>query len=323
MSTKTKIEWTRGDDGTAGKTWNPVVGCTRVSSGCDSCYAVRQSYRMEAMHSKAYAGLTVLNAKGERHFNGTVRCLPGRLSDPLHWRKPCRVFVNSMSDLFHKNVPFVFIDQVFAVMMLCPQHTFQILTKRPERMAEYFSRYFDKPAAIAYRWGEEAALFLADAKEGHAFIANDGAMSNVWLGTSTEDQATADERIPHLLRCPGAVRFLSVEPMLGTVDLCLNTVDLLGTIEAIQCPRIDWVICGGESGPGARQCNVDWIRSIITQCKGAGVPCFVKQLGAKPITNPDVQGLVFAYTQLGPKGGDPSEWPEDLRVREYPKESDE
>lgn len=130
MSTGTGIQWTEA-------TWNPVVGCTRVSAGCDHCYAVTMTHRLEKMRQQKYAGLTVLNNRDERHFNGTVRCVEEALEVPLKWRKPRRIFVNSMSDLFHRDVPFDFIDKVFAVMALAPQHTFQVLTKRPERMAEY------------------------------------------------------------------------------------------------------------------------------------------------------------------------------------------
>lgn len=307
MSTNTKIEWTD-------RVWNPTTGCTRVSSGCDFCYAVRTTHRFAMMKPKVYGGLTVLNNKGERHFNGTVRCLPERLPDPLHWRKPCRVFVNSMSDLFHKDVPFEFIDKVFAVMALCPQHVFQILTKRPERMEEYLlwidprmtvgdTDRVDRVARAARQRYGESMIFLP--------------LSNVWLGTSIEDQATADERIPHLLRCPAAVRFLSVEPMLGPIENITRWIELAKNIHGdgpfayIHAPpgvycaesnprgalsvraqpegllgvkpsefrRIDWVICGGESGPGARPVHPEWVRSIRDQCHAPGVPFFFKQWG--------------------------------------------
>jgi len=227
-----------------------------------------------------YAGLTRKAGDGRPVFNGTVKLMTERLSQPLRWKKPRRVFVDSMSDLFHPDVPVGFLDRVFAVMADTPRHTFQILTKRPARMKRYLA--YDQPP------------------------------KNVWLGTSVEDQTTADERIPHLVQTPAAVRFLSCEPLLGTVDVTGG-------------PWLDWVIVGGESGPRARPCNVEWIREIVRQCREAGVPCFVKQLGAKPY---DLAGdslcddgsvPVGAYLDLHScKGGDMSEWPEDLRVREYP-----
>ncbi|MGW8286400.1 MAG: DUF5131 family protein, partial [Candidatus Deferrimicrobiaceae bacterium] len=133
----TSIEWTKGDDGTKGKAWNPVIGCRRVSDGCSRCYAERMAYRLEKMGQKQYAGLTVLGKSGRR-WTGEVRLVPDKLGEPLRWRKPRRVFVNSMSDLFHEDVPDEYIAAVFGVMAACPQHTFQVLTKRPERAAEWF-----------------------------------------------------------------------------------------------------------------------------------------------------------------------------------------
>lgn len=303
----TKIEWTDA-------VWNPVTGCTRVSAGCDHCYAVRQSHRLESMNVKKYAGLTVLNKAGDRHFNGKVRTHDNVLEMPLRWKKPKRVFVNSMSDLFHRDVPFEFIDKVFAVMALCPQHTFQVLTKRPERMAEYLKSVVERssntPAfgcrSVPYEIGRINA-FLANAG-GHHYIDAPWPIPNVWLGTSVEDQPSADKRIPELLRCPAAVRFLSCEPLIGP----LGQISLEG---------IHWVIVGGESGPKARSFNVEWARSIIKQCRNNDVPCFVKQLGSKPFTEGDVAEETWdAWLHLkDKKGGDWSEWPEDLRVREFPK----
>ena len=271
--------------------WNPVTGCSAVSDGCKNCYAATMTGRLAGMkHSKAkYAGL--LNSSG--HFNGTVRCHEDVLDKPLNRRKPTTYFVNSMSDLFHAGVPFEFIDKVFAVMMaLCPQHTFQILTKRPERMAEYL-----------YWHGQ--------------FTEDGGPLPNVWLGTSVENQQAADERIPHLLKCPAAVRFLSIEPLLGAIDF------LYGPQAWGLLTDIDWAIIGGESGSGARPCNVAWIRSLIDQCKAAGVPAFVKQLGKVPYwaEHRGVAKTIHELRLKHPKGGDMSEWPEDLRVREMPESS--
>jgi len=274
MSTSTRIEWTD-------KTWNPVVGCTRVSAGCDHCYAVRQTHRLAGMHRPEYRGLTVLNGKGDRHFNGTVRCLPERLADPLHWRKRCRVFVNSMSDLFHEKVPFEFVMKVWAAMKMSPSHTFQILTKRPGIAKEFIAEH------LTAHWLMQAcddlvfsATWMSDSQQRQfSHIAHRDphtlVLPNVWLGTSIEDQVTADERIWHLLRCPAAVRFLSCEPLLGPIDI--GETD--GADEWWQSNGIGWVIVGGESGPGARPMHPDWVRSIRDQCVAAGVPFFFKQWG--------------------------------------------
>jgi len=295
MADKTAIEWTD-------RTWNPVSGCTRASAGCDNCYAVTMTKRLEAMGQEKYSGLVNI---GKGHFNGAVKCHEDALLLPLKWRKPQRVFVNSMSDLFHKEVPFEFIDKVFAVMALCPHLTFQILTKRPERAAEYFSKVktgFDEP-------GYGGATAILDAAESVAprsvlqrqglLIFNGGRyiaiarwpLPNVWIGTSVEDQKTADERIPHLLAIPAAVRFLSCEPLLGPVNLG-GSLDAdrdnpcgCGDGECHECwrspsaPAVHWVICGGESGPHARPMHPDWARSLRDQCQAAGVPFLFKQWG--------------------------------------------
>ena len=229
------IEWTD-------ETWNPVTGCTPVSPGCLNCYAAGMARRLEAMGRPEYVGLTVHRkvapkrfpneevedlvvggrcAVGSRVvFSGKVNCLEDRLAEPLHWRKPRRVFVNSMSDLFHEAVPFEFIDRVFALMALCPQHTFQVLTKRPERMAEYLREFYREGGRLEGMMGE----WEMDHDPWHGRLSVDDdlyrrlgeidSLTNVWLGTSVEDQARADERIPHLLRIPAAVRFVSFEPLL-------------------------------------------------------------------------------------------------------------
>lgn len=363
MSNDSNIEWTDA-------TWNPVVGCTRVSAGCDNCYAVTMTRRLEGMakapgfggRKQHYAGLTVLNNRGDRHFNGVVRCVADALEIPLRWKQPRRIFVNSMSDLFHKSVPFEFIDKVFAVMALCPQHTFQVLTKRPERMAEYLAstaspldrNRWDVISEVAAHMGE--IIWDARGSVVHNYygctvvpsgddlkrrrVVPAWPLPNVWLGTSCESNEQR-KRIWEVLKCPAATRFVSLEPLLGPVDL--------DEIEALcktwrRGPTIgtylDWVIVGGESGAKARPCNVEWIRSIVQQCKGAGVPCFVKQLGSRPeVRHPSDPREVPFYRDGGflppwapewaaawikkfdRKGGDPSEWPEDLCVREWPKEA--
>ncbi len=288
MSDKSHIEWTNA-------TWNPVMGCTRVSAGCDNCYAVRETHRHNRLAQ--YSGLTVLNGQGKRHFNGKVKLNHGLIDWPLRKRKPLMIFVNSMSDLFHKDVPFEFIDRVFAVMALCPQHTFQILTKRPERMAEYMTRRKLIPGGTMMGGHEPWKTSCDDVYRIVRQSILDAPLiwplPNVWLGTSVEDQASADLRIPHLLKCLAAVRFLSVEPMLGPITFCHDDpypwyVDLLAGVRAMpdcddsawdDCGRIHWVICGGESGPGARPMHPDWARSVRNQCAAAGVPFFFKQWG--------------------------------------------
>lgn len=341
------IEWT-------GETWPVVAGCTRKSEGCDHCYAVRMSYRQERMalarrakgqsegRSGKYVGLTVLNPRGERHFNGKVVCDEGALEMPLKWKKPRKIFVASMADLFHLEVPFEFIDKVFAVMALCPQHTFQVLTKRPERMAEYlgggtrhtnFHVYNAAATMINGDWSRMPGDMASTRSSGGTWWP----LPNVWLGTSAENQKLLQERLKHLVQCPAAVRFLSCEPLLGPINL--NGRLLVGQDapdgDVIVSPAIHWVIVGGESGPGARGCNVEWIREIVLQCGLARVACFVKQLGAHPYDvvdhSPEPAASMARKHGIGPlvaevrkwslasaKGGDPMEWPPVLRVREFP-----
>lgn len=211
-----KIEWTD-------VTWNPAVGCEHISPGCDNCYAAGVASRQM---QPAHEGLTI-----GRKWNGTVRTLPDRLDEPLRWKKPRRVFVGSMTDLFHRDVPDRFLMGVWSTMAQSPQHTFQVLTKRPQRMASFVSALPD--------WGRE--------------------LPNVWLGTSIESDQYA-WRANHLRNTPAAVRFLSCEPLLGS----LPSLDLTG---------IDWVIVGGESGPGARPMHPDWVREIRDYCLGTCERC--------------------------------------------------
>jgi protein gp37 len=299
-----KIEWT-------GKTWNPIVGCTKVSAGCKNCYAEVMHGRLTAMGQPKYAD----------PFR-TVRTWPAHLDIPLRRKKPTDYFVNSMSDLFHKDVPNEYIAAVFGVMAACPQHTFQVLTKRAERL-EWFGWLREgawAPGSIftsaAWEMGDGSdadvdRLFDTMCnRSGHQNGLPPWPLPNVWLGVSVENADHLD-RIDHLRRTPAAVRFLSLEPLLGP----LQDLDLDG---------IHWVIVGGESGPGARPCDVSWIRDIVRQCRVAGVPCFVKQLGANPYQfrrpsgAPDDGGDMAPLHLKHHKGGDPSEWPEDLRVREMP-----
>lgn len=327
MATETGIEWTD-------VTWNPVVGCTPVSPGCLNCYAATMALRLEAMGRPEYAG-TSEKRSGRAVFTGVVRCLPDRLTEPLRWRKPRRVFVNSMSDLFNEAVPFEFVAQVYSIAVWAGWHKYQILTKRPDRSHEFF-------AWLRRTSGGDCISYLIDlgcrvlCEKIRTACASRNAnsprwpLANVWLGTSVENQEQADARIPHLLRCPAKVRFLSVEPMLGPVNLNSVKAEMADTLDVLHGERIDggtgcvcdcfdpidWVIVGGESGHHARPCDVDWIRSIVSQCRAANVPCFVKQVGAKPVFN---GAKDKAAPIRDPKGGNPEEWPADLRVREFPK----
>jgi protein gp37 len=346
--TNTPIEWTdfavnpiRFRNKETGK-----VGhfCEKVSPGCKNCYS-------DKMQTGPYlSGLAFIaeNAdKGELFFDEAV------LQKVLKRRKPARIFWCDMTDLFGRWVPDEWIDRCFAVMALTPHLTHQVLTKRADRMREYFAGVAEDPDELVMRWGSEAGCLLDGDwiwNEGKRYrsrierfiswshgleedcetqVTREHAvpfpLPNVWLGGSVEDQQRADERIPMLLQTPAAVRFLSVEPLLGPVDLGLNRWVRLPrmVVSELPFPNLDWVIVGGESGPGARPCDVAHVRSIVTQCQAAGVPVFVKQLGARPC-DWQVSASCYAYPQyLDPKGGDPEEWPADLRVREMPKPLEE
>ncbi|MEM9790633.1 MAG: phage Gp37/Gp68 family protein [Planctomycetota bacterium] len=362
--TATSIEWTD-------RSWQVTAGCTKVSAGCAHCYAEPLMGRQAAMAvadrergrhpgRKAIA-LRVVNQRPgtgrdgygpKSGWNRKVVTLDHRLGDPLKWRKPARVFVNSESDLFHEDVPFEFIDRVFAVMNAThifppkngdekakPWHTYQVLTKRPERMAEYLASRGPK----RYPQGDWPIFRVrGDVFRGMGPAIMNAAgvglwpLPNVWLGTSVEDQAAADARIPHLLNCPAAVRFLSCEPLLGPVDVSafvsvskLQRRDRLSYSQARREVDRHWLILGGESGPGARPCDVAWLRSLVEQGKAGGVPVFVKQLGANVVSSFDewndgtrtdgrLDGDVMHWQLADRKGGDPDEWPIDLRVREFP-----
>lgn len=303
----TKIEWTRGDDGSPGMTWNPTTGCDRVSPGCDNCYALTMAKRLKGMGSAKY------QRDGDPRTSGPGFGITEHLSSldaPLSWRKPRKVFVNSMSDLFHDGVSDEFIARVWAVMAATPQHTYQILTKRHGRMRSFLqdrcrcaSGHGDGvhlKSKIEWASTPHNPDYVPGLKPG-IYHHMTWPLQNVHLGVSVEDQKRGVLRIPALLDTPAAVRFLSCEPLLGPLDLDAADRDTL-------CDGgIDWVIVGGESGPGARELDVEWVRSIVEQCAHARVPVFVKQLGS-----------VWARDHGGGKGGDPDRWPADLRVREFP-----
>jgi protein gp37 len=260
MSDHSAIEWTDA-------TWNPVTGCTKVSPGCDHCYAETFAERFRGVPGHHFQG----------GFDLTLR--PARLDAPLRWARPRRVFVNSMSDLFHAAVPDDYIARVFAVMALADQHTFQVLTKRHARMRALLSSA-DFRADVAHEAGGDPLPWP---------------LPNVWAGVSVEDQRWAGIRIPALLDTPAAVRWVSAEPLLGPVDLaraaCPGTTGYghgltATTIHSGQCcqaaiGRLDWVVAGGESGHGARPMHPDWPRSLRDQCAGGGVAFLFKQWGGR------------------------------------------
>lgn len=251
MSSSSAIQWTHA-------TWNPVTGCTKVSPGCAHCYIERT---------------TPFRIAGRRFVRGAIPLVlhPDRLDQPLHWRTPRRVFVNSLSDLYHDDVPDAFIAGVFNVMCRASWHQFQVLTKRSTRLRQ-IAPHLPWPA-------------------------------NVWQGVSVEN-AVHVHRIRDLRAVPAAVRFLSIEP-------------LLGAIPELPLEGVHWVILGGESGPGSRRCAIEWIADVVRQCAAAKVPCFVKQLGRCPTADGQPVKLLRRF-----KGDEPAEWPEELRVREYPHARD-
>jgi protein gp37 len=277
MSTATRIEWTRGDDGSAGATWNPVTGCTRVSEGCDHCYAATLAKRLKAMGNPRYQH----DGPDGPGFGVTLH--PDKLTHPLSWRTPRRVFVNSMSDLFHDQVPDEFIAGVFAVMALAHRHTFQVLTKRPGRMASLLAR----PTFLAEVAAQGTTLLASSPKVDRRLSTNGWTptadpepaaplwapplpLRNVWLGTSVEDQRWAAVRLAKLAQTPAVVRFASCEPLLGRLDL-----------RSWLAGGLEWVIAGGESGPGHRPLDPAWVRDLRDQCQAAGVPFFFKQWGGR------------------------------------------
>ncbi|WP_431976022.1 DUF5131 family protein [Micromonospora haikouensis] len=292
MATRSSIEWT-------GLTWNPVLGCRRVSPGCDGCFSINDAWLRQSHPNpkiaEAFAGL-VERREGRRDWTGLVRTLPERLGQPLTWRKPQLVFVNSQADLFHEDVPDGFIAAVFAVVALTQKHTYQLLTKRHGRMRSLLADpRFPRMVADAVRLLDEQMGLTLPGEPSRAWP-----LPNLWLGVSVENQKYADLRIPALLDTPAAVRWLSCEPLLGPVDLSeylsrrrpVTDPDLDAPDGAVvegmervgdsweRRTGVDWVVAGGESGPGARPMHPDWARSLRDQCAAADVPFFFKQWGA-------------------------------------------
>lgn len=250
---KSNIDWTDWS-------WNPVSGCSPVSPACDNCYAAVMTHRF-------IEGQTRKLKDGRVEFNGVIRLHPERLDEPKRLRKPRKIFVGSMTDIFHHDVPDEYIDRIFAVFDECRQHTFQILTKRPER-------------ALSYFLDGEDGVFPYD---------------NVWVGTTVEDQKRMRLRIWDLIDAPAAIRWLSVEPMLGPIRL--------PSFKPGYRP-IDWIVIGCESlGRNVgRECKLEWVRDLVAQCRSMRIRVFVKQL---PVGNRVSKN--------------PLDWPEDLRIREWPE----
>lgn len=256
-SSNTSIEWTD-------KTWNPLRGCTRVSQGCTHCYAEKIAYRFSGP-GQAFEGLAK-KVGNEARWTGKIMLVEKELETPLKWKTPQRIFVNSVSDLFHEGVPFDYIERVFETMVHPDgvKHTYQILTKRPERALAFF-HYFAKK--------------LADFNDGEPDEDWLWRQPHIWIGTSVEDQKTAVERIPFLTQIPAAIRFLSCEPLLGPLDLEDLAWEVPGPEWSGNNKLVDWIIAGGESGPGSRPAHPDWFRSLRDQCQEASIQFFFKQWG--------------------------------------------
>ena len=309
MADHTHIEWTDA-------TWNVVTGCSIVSPGCTNCYAMKLA-GTRLKHHPSRAGLTV-DSKAGPVWNGQVRFNAEWLTQPLRWTRPRRIFVAAHGDLFHEGVTDDQLDRIFAVMALCPRHTFQVLTKRPERMREYLANPARarriKDAAFDAASEREVSRALRAVHAGNPFWSPGIPLPNVWLGVSVEDQARATERIGCLLVTPAAVRWLSAEPLLGPVDLrrvrfspsCNSGVDALKPASwPFQSPLkgLDWVVAGGESGPGARPMHPAWARQLRDQCAAAGVPFLFKQWGdwaPEPVPPRSARGMhCWAYPPVG------------------------
>lgn len=285
----TKIEWTD-------ETWNPTDGCKVCSPGCANCYAMRFAGRF-SKPGERYHGLVTIGKNKRAVWTGKGRLDAGKLAKPLHWKKPRRIFVNSMSDLFYEEFTNEEIAAVFGVIAACPQHTFQILTKRAKRMREWFRWLEGHVEADAVEWsGRDCGTSIDDARRDslleyldetacgalaghfdccHLGITTNAArawpLPNVWLGVSTENQPAFDERWPDLLASPAAVWWFSAEPLIGGIDLIHMLADF-------ACKRGKlWLVAGCESGPGARPAEPDWYRLLRDQCAGSGVPFFLKQ----------------------------------------------
>ncbi|MFD8839786.1 DUF5131 family protein [Streptomyces griseofuscus] len=301
----TNIQWTE-------QTWNPTTGCDRISDGCLNCYALSMAKRLKGMGQAKYQN------DGDPRTSGPGFALTTHLdvlTEPLRWKKPRKVFVNSMSDLFHARVPRKFLAQVFAVMAATPQHTYQILTKRPERAARILTDLCT--CGAGHPPGEHFRSSMEWAATSHSpnyvpglehgiYHRSRWPLPNVWIGTSIESAAYA-RRADALSNTPAAIRFISAEP-------------LIGPIPNLDLSDIDWLIIGGESGPGARPLQIDWVEDLLTNAAETATAPFVKQLGSVWARDWTVNGKTVA-AHGDTKAGNPDHWPAHLRVREYPQQA--
>lgn len=337
---KTSIEWTD-------RAWPVIDGCRSCSSGCENCYAARLA-ATRLKNTPRYKRLAVMKNSGPQ-WTGKTRFIEKEIYVPIRTRKPSRFFVCNMGDLFYEDVPDEWIDRVLAVMLLSPQHTFQVLTKRAKRMHDYLLA--PDLYTRVLRQADIVRVDLRNARLPRLAMHNVGISDPalipakwIWWGVSVEDQKTAEERIPWLLASPAALRWVSYEPALGLVNFNHLDVERAGLdmywVNALtgrntdmgrpcrDVQKLDWIVVGGESGPGARSTDMAWIRRTVTDCRNAGVACFVKQLGAYPTSSDtdDRYGHRMQPHLSGPsrivlqhkKGANMPEWPLDLRVREWP-----
>lgn len=291
-----KIEWTN-------ETCNSIVGCNKVSPGCNNCYALpmavrnAHNHRMPSEIREAYFSV-ITKIDGKWQWNGKTAFIKSALEKLLKWKKPRMIFVVSMGDLFHESVSFEWIKEVFDIICQTPQHTYQILTKRPERMLEFFKWW----GSLIKERGFDSVPTQSDNPLDYY-----SPLKNIWLGVTTENQEQANKRIPILLEIPASVRFVSIEPMLSKIDLTTTVIKksdnnikpdvslnalkgFFGGAERNERTKLDWVICGGESGSKARPMHPDWTRSLRDQCKDAKTPFFFKQWGE---LLPDCQSIIF------------------------------
>ncbi len=321
MGDNANIEWTDF-------TWNVITGCSVKSSGCKNCYAMKLA-GTRLQHHPSRAGLTTETSAGPV-WNGEVRFNEDWLDQPLRLKRSRKIFVCAHSDLFHESVPDEWIDKVFAIMALAPQHVFQVLTKRPERMREYLmglepnkagSRWYNAIKGMFRYKGSTGQLGPDDTIPTHL----GPVLNNVWLGVSVEDQKAADERIPLLLQTPAAVRWISAEPLLGAIDLLrIKLPDGYGrsAISALHdwylTPSykvmLDWIVVGGESGPNARPMHTDWARSLRDQCASAGVPFLFKQWGEWAPRSGILTGGGTDFSEIDPSC---TRWPNVIRLGEH------
>lgn len=267
----TKIEWVQAQDGARGESWNPVTGCSPCSAGCLNCYAGRMAQRLKGRYGYPK----------DNPFRVTFH--PDKLNQPLRWKKPRRIFTVSMGDLFHKDVKWNWQYKIFEIMVINQNHTYLVLTKRPERMQK----------VLADVW-----FHLC---RNYPWLQNNLPLKNVWIGITAENQEMADKRIPILLQIPAAVRFISVEPMLSDIDLKLHDYAKSCGSRSVRRQFLNWILCGTESGAKRRPAKIEWIRNLKDQCVSAGIPFFMKQIEHNDRVSHNMD-----------------EWPDDLGIREFP-----